>query len=146
MATQPGALGHNNGFDEKKVGDNVDPERASLETSSLGKTDLLGAENVDPVLSAKMHLVNDAIDEIGFTPYQAKLFCLNGFGCVRSFLSFSRPVAMQFNLFLTNQYFTLPVQQIFDRESLLAQFFDLCRPISFRAASDVCHLGSILTC
>ena len=27
-----------------------------------------------------MHLVNNAIDEIGFTPYQWKLFVLNGFG------------------------------------------------------------------
>lgn len=78
----------NNGLDEKKIGDNVDPERASFEASSLRKADLLGGEHIDPVLSAKMHLVNDAIDEIGFTPYQAKLFCLNGFGCVYRSLLF----------------------------------------------------------
>lgn len=42
--------------------------------------DLLDLESVDPVLNAKMRLVNDAIDEIGFTGYQAKLFVLNGFG------------------------------------------------------------------
>ncbi|KAG8532385.1 uncharacterized protein KY384_002870 [Bacidia gigantensis] len=34
----------------------------------------------DPVLSRKMAAVNDAIDEIGLTPYHWKLFCLNGFG------------------------------------------------------------------
>jgi len=47
---------------------------------SLRKDDLLSLEHVDPVLNAKMHLVNNAIDEIGFTPYHWKLFCLNGFG------------------------------------------------------------------
>lgn len=47
---------------------------------SIQKGDLLDLESVDPVLNAKMHLVNNAIDEIGFTPYHAKLFVLNGFG------------------------------------------------------------------
>ena len=51
---------------------------------SLAKGDLLDLESVDPVLNAKMRLVNDAIDEIGFTGYQAKLFVLNGFGYVSS--------------------------------------------------------------
>jgi hypothetical protein len=50
------------------------------EASSLGKGDILGAEHVDLVLNAKMHLVNDCIDEIGFTGYHWKLFVLNGFG------------------------------------------------------------------
>jgi hypothetical protein len=49
---------------------------------SIQKGDLLDLESVDPVLNAKMRLVNDAIDEIGFTGYQAKLFVLNGFGYV----------------------------------------------------------------
>lgn len=60
------------------VGGVVDEE--SLEVRSLQKGDVLGLEHTDPVLNAKMHLVNDAIDEIGFTTYQIKLFCLNGFG------------------------------------------------------------------
>jgi hypothetical protein len=49
---------------------------------TVQKGDLLDLESVDPVLNAKMRLVNDAIDEIGFTGYQAKLFVLNGFGYV----------------------------------------------------------------
>lgn len=53
------------------------PDAASL---SSGKADILSQEHLDPVLNAKMHLINDAIDEIGFTPYQWKLFVLNGFG------------------------------------------------------------------
>ena len=36
--------------------------------------------NADTVLGKKIALVNDAIDEIGLTPYHWKLFCLNGFG------------------------------------------------------------------
>ncbi|KAL9619885.1 MAG: hypothetical protein Q9160_005532 [Pyrenula sp. 1 TL-2023] len=35
---------------------------------------------IDSVLAKKMALVNDAIDEIGMTPFQWKLFVLNGFG------------------------------------------------------------------
>ncbi|KAI9801584.1 MAG: hypothetical protein M1825_003263 [Sarcosagium campestre] len=35
---------------------------------------------IDPVLAKKVAAVNDAIDEIGLTPYHWKLFCLNGFG------------------------------------------------------------------
>lgn len=58
----------------------ADDVEALDETRSFGKGDVLGLEHVDPVLNAKMHLVNNAIDEIGFTGYQAKLFCLNGFG------------------------------------------------------------------
>lgn len=53
---------------------------------SVQKGDLLDLESVDPVLNAKMRLVNDAIDEIGFTGYQAKLFVLNGFGYVAAVL------------------------------------------------------------
>lgn len=47
---------------------------------SLAKGDLLSLESLDPVLNAKMHLINNAIDEIGMTGYQWRLFCLNGFG------------------------------------------------------------------
>lgn len=50
------------------------PVALSDDTSSLGKGDVLGQEHVDPVLNAKMHMVNNAIDEIGMTPYQWKLF------------------------------------------------------------------------
>lgn len=37
------------------------------EASSIGKGDILQLEHTDPVLNAKMHLVNNAIDDIGFT-------------------------------------------------------------------------------
>ncbi|KAF2397251.1 membrane transporter [Trichodelitschia bisporula] len=57
----------------------AEEHRAELTSVSSG-ADLLSRESLDPVLNAKIHLINDAIDEIGFTPYHAKLFCLNGFG------------------------------------------------------------------
>ncbi|KAH6957719.1 major facilitator superfamily domain-containing protein [Ilyonectria sp. MPI-CAGE-AT-0026] len=42
--------------------------------------DVLDLHDLDPALNLKMHLINDAIDEIGWTPYHLKLFFLNGFG------------------------------------------------------------------
>lgn len=57
-----------------------DLETATGDAPSIGRGDILSQEHTDPVLNAKMHLVNNAIDEIGFTPYQWKLFVLNGFG------------------------------------------------------------------
>ena len=66
---------------EKKVFDEGRPEfERHSSDESIQKGDLLSLEHVDPALNAKMHLVNDAIDEIGFTKYQTKLFFLNGFG------------------------------------------------------------------
>ena len=62
--------------DKKYSAPDVSP-RPSAEVS-LGKGDLLSQQSLDPVLDAKMHLVNNAIDEIGMTPYQWKLFVLNG--------------------------------------------------------------------
>lgn len=44
------------------------------------RKELIDFSNVDPVLTRKMALVNAAIDEIGMTPFQWKLFFLNGFG------------------------------------------------------------------
>nr|POE51668.1 putative mfs-type transporter pb1e7.08c [Quercus suber] len=56
------------------------PGYTSDEDSLLVKGDVLGQEHVNPVLNAKMHMVNNTIDEIGMTPYTWKLFVLNGFG------------------------------------------------------------------
>ncbi|KAK4449080.1 major facilitator superfamily domain-containing protein [Podospora aff. communis PSN243] len=42
--------------------------------------DILASQYPGDVLAQKMHVVNDAIDQIGWTPYHTKLFFLNGFG------------------------------------------------------------------
>ena len=56
------------------------PVDSDVDNDSIRKGDILSLEHTDPVLNAKMHLINNAIDEIGFTPYHGKLFVLNGFG------------------------------------------------------------------
>ncbi|KAK5675317.1 Major Facilitator superfamily [Elasticomyces elasticus] len=68
--------------DDKKLSDPTSPELSPTMSPphSLQKGDILGQESLDPVLNRKMHLVNNAIDEIGMTGYQWKLFVLNGFG------------------------------------------------------------------
>jgi hypothetical protein len=81
--------------DEKPISSGNVVDEEALETRSIGKGDVLGLEHVDPVLNMKMHLVNNAIDEIGFTPYQAKLFCLNGFGSVARFTMASKLVLIR---------------------------------------------------
>ncbi|KAK4656420.1 Filamentous Growth Regulator [Podospora pseudocomata] len=49
-------------------------------SSKVSGEDILALQDLDPALNSKMHLVNDAIDDIGWTPYHTKLFFLNGFG------------------------------------------------------------------
>lgn len=48
--------------------------------SSVDEKDMSQVETGDPVLMSKMHLINNALDEIGFTWYHVKLFCLAGLG------------------------------------------------------------------
>lgn len=42
--------------------------------------DVFNSSVFDPVLAKKLTLINTAIDKIGMTPFQWKLFFLNGFG------------------------------------------------------------------
>lgn len=46
--------------------------------NSVSNTDLVVDD--DMVLVKKLHLINDALDQIGFTPLHLKLFCVAGFG------------------------------------------------------------------
>lgn len=55
-------------------------EESQDETASSSPSDVFDVKAVDPVLARKMALVNSAIDEIGMTEFQWKLFFLNGFG------------------------------------------------------------------
>ncbi|KAK4207826.1 hypothetical protein QBC37DRAFT_444253 [Rhypophila decipiens] len=63
----------------EKRSDNSSTLIAVSKISDKG-VDILAGEDLDPVLEKKMSLVNDAIDEIGWTRYHTKLFFLNGFG------------------------------------------------------------------
>ncbi|KAJ5019821.1 MFS siderochrome iron transporter 1 [Colletotrichum sp. SAR 10_99] len=64
---------------QKKV-DSDAPAYGAEDISISSGMDILENEGEDPVLAKKMHLVNDANDEIGWTPFHWKLFMLNGFG------------------------------------------------------------------
>uniref|UniRef100_A0A060T395 ARAD1C35530p n=1 Tax=Blastobotrys adeninivorans TaxID=409370 RepID=A0A060T395_BLAAD len=85
------------------------PTYPPSETSSITEPSLQGGDLYtldDDVLSRKMHLVNQAIDEIGFTPYHWKLFCLNGMGfAVDSLLTMLHSVAQPQVLLEFNQGF-----------------------------------------
>jgi hypothetical protein len=56
----------------------VEGNRAPTEGEDTGLQKELAT--VDEILAKKMASVNSAIDEIGMTPFQWKLFFLNGFG------------------------------------------------------------------
>ncbi|KAI5925975.1 MFS general substrate transporter [Camillea tinctor] len=64
---------------ESKVGSSEKIDNSPQASIHEGE-DVLGLQNLDPALNAKMRLVNNAIDEIGWTNYHWKLFVLNGFG------------------------------------------------------------------
>ncbi|CEP24787.1 unnamed protein product [Cyberlindnera jadinii] len=52
-----------------------------IETGRVSlQSEYVEVEGNDPILAEKIHLINDAIDEIGFTWYHAKLFCIAGCG------------------------------------------------------------------
>lgn len=53
---------------------------SSDDISSDSAENVFEVKDYDPVLAKKMALVNKAIDEIGMTSFQWKMFYLNGFG------------------------------------------------------------------
>ncbi|GME99939.1 hypothetical protein B5S28_g2074 [[Candida] boidinii] len=67
-------------YDEKNKEIN-DYSNSSVDLDGSTKcSDIDYLQDSDVVLSKKINIINDAIDEIGFTWYHAKLFCLAGFG------------------------------------------------------------------
>lgn len=65
--------------DETRIG--VETPKTSHDGNGfVQEEDILALQDLDPALNSKMRLVNNAIDEIGWTPYHWQLFVLNGFG------------------------------------------------------------------
>jgi len=67
--------------------DDIEQATTSSKRSTAGykffstkKGDLSDYDTSDLALRSKINLINDALDEIGFTWYHFKLFCLNGMG------------------------------------------------------------------
>lgn len=66
---------------EKAMGSTEFQSRSDSSSDKSGPADeVYDSSRVDPILARKMALVNAAIDEIGMTPFQWKLFFFNGFG------------------------------------------------------------------
>ncbi|KAK9240071.1 putative sugar transporter [Lipomyces kononenkoae] len=63
----------------EKGGNLANNDSSSSDSIDL-QNELINTSKIDDVLARKMALVNAAIDEIGMTPFQWKLFFLNGFG------------------------------------------------------------------
>ncbi|KAK7735270.1 Filamentous Growth Regulator [Cytospora paraplurivora] len=72
------------GLEEKPQfadGGTLEADIRAADSSSLDSgEDVLALQDLEPALNMKMHLVNNAIDEIGWTAYHWKLFGLSGFG------------------------------------------------------------------
>ena len=58
----------------------VERDAESNDWSVEARKEVFDLTQIDPVLARKMALINEAIEEIGMTPFQWKLFFLNGFG------------------------------------------------------------------
>lgn len=58
----------------------VDEHAGSSDPSIDYQKEVFDTTKTDPVLAQKMALINEAIEQIGMTPFQWKLFFLNGFG------------------------------------------------------------------
>lgn len=72
------------GTNEKPKTNNADIQQVERPPSQVsiekGEYQTAIFELDDSVLTRKVQLVNEAMNEIGFTPYHFKLFCLNGMG------------------------------------------------------------------
>ncbi|KAG8407912.1 hypothetical protein J3458_020221 [Metarhizium acridum] len=69
-----------NQIEETRLSKDDEVTNKSDGASASGASHVFDAKQIDPVLARKMALVNAAIDEIGMTRFQWKLFWLNGFG------------------------------------------------------------------
>lgn len=58
----------------------IDKHASSGDSSIDRQKEVFDAFKIDSMLAQKMALINEAIEEIGMTPFQWKLFFLNGFG------------------------------------------------------------------
>lgn len=77
MSQDNGSPGY--GFHNSKSSDKMQ-DHSCAARSSISLKEVFDIKAFDPVLAKKMALINQAIDDIGMTSFQWKLFFLNGFG------------------------------------------------------------------
>ncbi|KAI5959723.1 uncharacterized protein KGF55_004955 [Candida pseudojiufengensis] len=77
---EPYNIENDNSSSNSKIEDQEIQKFLEDDTTSSENFDMIELEANDEILHLKMKLINDTIDEIGFTPYHLKLFFLNGMG------------------------------------------------------------------
>ena len=82
MASSSGSNGNVNDDIEKTLTAAKATESQTDESSDKlsFRNEVYDSSRVDPILAKKMVLINNALDEIGMTPWQWRLFFFNGFG------------------------------------------------------------------
>ncbi|CCH46913.1 putative membrane protein [Wickerhamomyces ciferrii] len=84
--------------------DSITDSLPSYKFFQSAKGELSNYDSTDIVLRTKINLINDALDEIGFTWYHFKLYCLNGMGyAVDSELTFIQSSVAQYVRYQFNQ-------------------------------------------
>ncbi|KAL8747402.1 MAG: hypothetical protein Q9190_000706 [Brigantiaea leucoxantha] len=80
MASKLDSEVHMQQKEDTEAADEFDTQYSSDNSPSGAVKEVFSVEQIDPVLAKKMALINDAIDSIGMTRFQWKMFVLNGFG------------------------------------------------------------------
>ena len=80
MASKLDSEVHMQQKEDTEAADEFDTQYSSDNSTSGAVKEVFSVEQIDPVLAKKMALINDAIDSIGMTRFQWKMFVLNGFG------------------------------------------------------------------
>ena len=80
MSVDPASTPYSKGTKHAFSSEEVNVHAGSSDSSVDLQKEVFDATQIDPVLAKKMALINEAIEEIGMTPFQWKLFFLNGFG------------------------------------------------------------------
>lgn len=96
-----------------KVGpDAVEIESQSSKVST--EQDMFYHEDNDEALTKKMHLVNNALDEIGFTWFNVKYLIIAGYGyAADSLLGFTQSTVQQYVNYQYNQTFPISTEVIY---------------------------------
>lgn len=100
-----------------KSGSKLDLDLVQIESQSSrisSEPDMFDLEDNDIALTKKMHLVNNALDEIGFTWFNIKYLIIAGYGyAADSLLGFAQSTVQQYVNYQFNQSFPISTEVIY---------------------------------